>query len=75
MEAKKLDARGLNCPMPILKAKQQLAQMQGGEVLEVQATDPGSEEDFSAFCRATGNQLLDKMQSGDTFIYRIERQG
>ena len=75
MAARTLDARGMNCPMPILKTKQQLSQMQAGEVLEVMATDPGSVEDFKAFCRATGNQLLAESHSGDTFTYRIERQG
>lgn len=74
MTTKILDARGLNCPMPILKAKQALSQMKQGEVLEVMATDPGSVEDFAAFCRATGNQLLANTQSGGTYTYQIERQ-
>lgn len=65
----------MNCPMPILKAKQTLAQMNDGEVLEVLATDPGSVEDFKAFCRATGNQLMSDSKAGDTFTYRIARQG
>ncbi|WP_284124794.1 sulfurtransferase TusA family protein [Parerythrobacter aestuarii] len=75
METRTLDARGLNCPMPILKTKQTLAQMNDGEVLEVLATDPGSVEDFRAFCRATGNQLISDSEAGGTFTYRIERQG
>ena len=75
MTTKTLDARGMNCPMPILKAKQALSQMQQGEILEVMATDPGSVEDFKAFCRATSNRLVENSQSGNTYSYRIERQG
>lgn len=74
MATKTLDARGLNCPMPILKAKQALTQMNKGDVLEVMATDPGSVEDFAAFCRATGNHLVANDQSGDIYTYKIERQ-
>ena len=55
---KDLDARGLNCPLPILKAKKALADMQTGAVLRVLATDPGSVRDFTAFARQTGNELL-----------------
>ncbi len=55
---KDLDARGLNCPLPILKAKKALAGMQTGAVLRVLATDPGSVRDFNAFARQTGNELL-----------------
>ncbi len=55
---KDLDARGLNCPLPILKAKKALADMQTGAVLRVLATDPGSVRDFNAFARQTGNELL-----------------
>lgn len=55
---KDLDARGLNCPLPILKAKKALADMVSGDVLRVLATDPGSVRDFGAFARQTGNELL-----------------
>ncbi len=55
---KDLDARGLKCPLPILKAKKALADMASGDVLRVQATDPGSVRDFNAFARQTGNELL-----------------
>ena len=55
---KDLDARGLKCPLPILKAKKALADMASGDVLKVQATDPGSVRDFNAFARQTGNELL-----------------
>ncbi len=55
---KEVDARGLNCPLPILRAKKGLAEMQAGEVLRVLATDPGSVKDFAAFAKQTGNELL-----------------
>ncbi len=55
---KDLDARGLKCPLPILKSKKALADMQSGDVLRVMATDPGSVRDFNAFARQTGNDLL-----------------
>lgn len=57
---KELDARGLTCPLPILKAKKALSDMQSGEVLKVLATDPGSVRDFQAFARQTGNDLVDQ---------------
>ena len=60
MEAnKEIDTRGLNCPLPILKAKKALADMASGETLKVVATDPGSVRDFQAFARQTGNELID----------------
>lgn len=55
---KEVDARGLNCPLPILRAKKALAEMQAGQVLRVLATDPGSVKDFAAFARQTGNELV-----------------
>jgi tRNA 2-thiouridine synthesizing protein A len=55
---KELDTRGLNCPVPILRAKKALADMQTGSVLKVVATDPGAVKDFQAFCKQTGNELL-----------------
>ena len=57
---RELDTRGLNCPLPILKAKKALADMRSGEVLKVVATDPGSMRDFQAFARQTGNELVDQ---------------
>ena len=57
---KELDARGLICPLPILKAKKALSDMHSGEVLKVLATDPGSVRDFQAFARQTGNELVDQ---------------
>lgn len=68
-----LDAKGLNCPLPILKAKKQLATMSNGQTLEILATDPGSVKDFEAFCRTTGNKLVEQSQDGATYHFVIER--
>ncbi len=73
MISKKLDARGLNCPMPILKAKQALSDLAHGQRLEVTCTDPGSVEDFEAFCRTTGNGLVESNRVGSDYRYVIER--
>jgi tRNA 2-thiouridine synthesizing protein A len=71
---KELDTRGLNCPLPILKAKKALADMVSGEVLKVVATDPGSVRDFQAFARQTGNELVEQ-SSGDTeFVHYLRRR-
>jgi len=64
-----LDAKGMNCPLPILKAKKALINVPSGGVLEVLATDPGSVADFEAFCRATGNELVEQNQ--DEGVYRF----
>ena len=61
-----LDAKGLNCPLPILKAKKALKDVLAGGTLEVLATDPGSVADFQAFCRATGNELVELTQEGES---------
>jgi tRNA 2-thiouridine synthesizing protein A len=71
---KELDTRGLNCPLPILKAKKALADMHSGEVLRVLATDPGSMRDFQAFARQTGNELLEKETKNDEFIHFLRRR-
>jgi tRNA 2-thiouridine synthesizing protein A len=68
-----LDAKGLNCPLPILKAKKSLTGLENGQVLEILATDPGAIKDFEAFCRATGNTLLESTQEGDVYKFLIER--
>jgi tRNA 2-thiouridine synthesizing protein A len=68
-----LDAKGLNCPLPILKAKKALKGMGAGEVLEIQATDPGSVADFAAFCNQTGNELLSQSSEGDVYKFEIKR--
>ena len=75
MEAhKELDTRGLNCPLPILKAKKALAEMSSGDVLKVVATDPGSVRDFQAFARQTGNELLAQTSANDEFVHFLRRR-
>ena len=69
-----VDARGLNCPLPILKAKKALAQMQSGQVLKVVATDTGSMADFKAFATQTGNELLEQTSEGGEFIHLLRRR-
>ena len=71
---KELDARGLNCPLPILKAKKALAELQSGEVLRIVATDPGSVRDFQAFAKQTGNALLSHAQYGTEFVFLMQRK-
>lgn len=71
---KELDARGLNCPLPILKAKKALADMQSGQTLRVVATDAGSMRDFQAFAKQTGNDLLEQQAVGDDFIHVMRRR-
>jgi TusA-related sulfurtransferase len=62
--AQEVDARGLNCPLPILKAKKALAELQSGQLLKVLCTDTGSVRDFQAFARQTGNTLVEQQQTG-----------
>ena len=71
---KELDTRGLNCPLPILKAKKALADMQSGEVLKVLSTDPGSLRDFQAFARQTGNELIEQTTAADEFVHFLRRR-
>ncbi len=68
-----LDAKGLNCPLPILKAKKALKGVPEGEILEVQSTDPGSVADFQAFCRQTGNELTESSTEGDVYKFMIKK--
>lgn len=71
---KEVDARGMNCPLPILKAKKALADMSSGELLKVIATDPGSMRDFQAFARQTGNELVEQKAVNDEFIHLLRRR-
>ncbi|KWT88369.1 MULTISPECIES: sulfurtransferase TusA family protein [unclassified Variovorax] len=71
---KEIDTRGLNCPLPILKAKKSLNEMQSGQLLKVISTDPGSMRDFQAFARQTGNDLVDQQTVGDDFIHVLRRR-
>ena len=71
---KEIDARGLNCPLPILKAKKALAEIQSGQVLKVVCTDAGSLRDFQAFARQTGNELLEQQTVGADYIHVLRRR-
>jgi tRNA 2-thiouridine synthesizing protein A len=71
---RELDARGLHCPLPILKAKKALADMETGEVLKITATDAGSVRDFQAFARQTGNELVGQESMNDEFIHYLRRR-
>ncbi len=71
---KELDARGLNCPLPILKTKKTLAEMVSGEVLRVIATDPGAVRDFQAFAKQTGNELLSHGEENKEFTFFMRRK-
>ena len=71
---REVDARGLNCPLPILKAKKALATMQSGQLLKVIATDTGSIRDFQAFAKQTGNELVEQQTVGDEFIHVLRRR-
>jgi tRNA 2-thiouridine synthesizing protein A len=71
---RELDARGLNCPLPILRAKKTLNEMQSGQVLHLIATDPGSVKDFQAFAKQTGNELLSSAENNKEFEFFIKRK-
>ena len=70
-----LDAKGLNCPLPVLKAQKALKDLGAGEVLKVIATDPGSVKDFASFCEATGNGLADSNEAGGVYTFMIKKGG
>ena len=69
-----LDARGLNCPIPILRTKKSINQMAAGQVLRITATDPGSVKDMEAFCKQTGNELLEANEGDGEFIFFLKKQ-
>jgi len=71
---KELDARGLNCPLPILRAKKSLSDMEPGEVLKIVATDPGSVKDFQAFAKQTGHNLLESSQDQNEFVFFLRHK-
>ncbi|TXI25258.1 MAG: sulfurtransferase TusA family protein [Ottowia sp.] len=71
---KEVDARGLNCPLPILKAKKALAELQSGELLKVLSTDGGALRDFQAFAKQTGNELVEQTTEGDTTAHVLRRR-
>jgi len=72
--AKELDTRGLNCPLPILKAKKALAELASGQLLRVVSTDTNSTRDFQAFARQTGNELVEQQTVGGEFIHVLKRR-
>ncbi|MDP1527435.1 MAG: sulfurtransferase TusA family protein [Rhodocyclaceae bacterium] len=71
---KELDARGLNCPLPILRAKKALGELTTGQILRIIATDPGSVKDFAAFAKQTGNELLSSAENNKEFEFYIKRK-
>jgi tRNA 2-thiouridine synthesizing protein A len=68
-----LDASGLNCPLPILRAKKALGALEAGQVLRIIATDPGSVKDFEAFAKQTGNELMESGEEGGKFVFLIKK--
>ncbi len=75
MATQTLDAKGLNCPLPVVRAKKMLGTLNAGDTLEVLATDPGSVKDFEAFCRATGHELLESGQDNGAFRFLLKKAG
>ena len=71
---KEIDTSGLNCPLPILKAKKALTDMTSGQVLQVRATDPGAVRDFEAFARQTVNALVSSTAEGEQFVFQLRRR-
>jgi tRNA 2-thiouridine synthesizing protein A len=71
--AQEHDARGLNCPLPILRAKKAINGLQHGQVLRVRATDPGAVKDFDAYCKQTGNELVFSEQNGGEYVFQIRK--
>ncbi len=69
-----LDVKGLNCPLPILRTKKALAEMDSGQVLRVQATDPGALKDFPAFAKQTGNELVGQGEEDKIFLFFLKRK-
>lgn len=73
MADKTLDAKGLNCPLPILRAKKALKSMDAGQVLAIEATDPGSAKDFESFCNQTGNELVSSSEENAIYHFEIRK--
>ena len=71
---REIDTRGLNCPLPILKAKKALTEMQSGQLLKVVATDSGSVRDFQAFAKQTGNELVEQQTVGSEYVHVLRRR-
>lgn len=71
--AEKLDTRGMNCPLPILKTRKALNIISSGEILEVTASDPGSVKDMASFCEQTGNRLVSSNETDSSYVFLIEK--
>lgn len=71
---KQLDARGLSCPLPILRAKKALGEIQSGQVLRVVSTDPGSVKDFAAFCKQTGHELVSQAEADKEYTFLLKKK-
>jgi tRNA 2-thiouridine synthesizing protein A len=71
---REVDASGLNCPLPILRTKKALAEMQSGQVLKVISTDPGSVRDFALFAKQTGNELVEQADQAGAFTFYMKRR-
>lgn len=71
---RELDVKGLNCPLPILRTKKALSEMDSGQILHVLATDPGAAKDFQAFAKQTGNQLLSSLEADQVFEFYFKRK-
>lgn len=71
---KELDARGLNCPLPILRAKKALGEVGSGQILKILSTDPGSVKDFAAFAKQTGNELMSTAEAGGEFTFFMKKK-
>jgi tRNA 2-thiouridine synthesizing protein A len=74
MQTHSLDARGLNCPLPILRTRKAISRLKTGEVLEVTATDPGAVKDLASFCSQTGHELIASDELGSDFIFKIRKK-
>lgn len=75
MTDKLLDAKGLSCPLPVLKARRAMQDMKPGDVLEVHATDPGAMQDFPNFCEVGGHALIAQSEAGGVYTFRIRKAG
>ena len=73
--AKTLDTKGLKCPLPVLKARRAMKELEPGALLEVLATDPGAVKDFQEFCKTTGDELVASRQEGEVYIFHIRKAG
>ncbi len=75
MSAVQLDTKGLKCPLPVLRARKAMKPMAPGEVIEIEATDPGSVQDFKSFCETTGDELLESLEAEGVYSFRIRKAG